>query len=173
MSEFNPAGDVDSAAIARFEGGPAEAVTLAERTRWQRFLAAIWPFTRKGGAWARYGGELGKAYVEAEVQLKQNEATRLAAEAAEIAARADVNRNESGVLFNQQVDNIFADDNLPEAVKVLKLAKLLETNPDLLAQLEKVREIMESLRLTRGTSVEISAALKLEVRNDPRRAATE
>ena len=57
--------------------------------------------------------------------------------------------------FNLEVDAIFMEDGLPEAAKMLKLAKLLEANPDIAEQIDKVSGILEKLCLTRGTRVKI------------------
>jgi hypothetical protein len=158
MREFLPQNDDDVPAIVKLEGTPNE-FAPKERSLWQKFLNVIWPFTRKGGKWAKYGYGLSKTFIEAEVANKQNQAAKTAAEAAELSARADANRNQAAKIFNEQIDSIFKDDLLPESAKLLKLAKLLESNPDLAAQLEKVAELIESLQLLHGTSVEIQAAL--------------
>lgn len=155
MTDFKDSAD-DDCAIVKYEGTPTDYEASEEISRWQRFLNAFFPFTRRGGKLAAYGAELSRAYAEAEVASKQNEAAKKAAEAAEIAALAEVNKNESCRIFNAQVDAIFRDDSLPEAAKLLKLAKLLDTNPQLAEQIDRVADLMNRLNVARGTNVEIS-----------------
>lgn len=159
MSMFLESEENQSPAIVKLEGMPNNSGGH-EPSRWQKFLSLIWPFTSFGGKWAKYGYGLSKTYVEAEVENKQNEAAKTAAEAAEISARADANRNQAAKLFGEQVDNIFKDVTLPETAKLLKLAKLMESNPELVEQIDKVTKLIESLRLLHGASVEIQTALK-------------
>ncbi len=147
----------DDTQIVRFEGNPNDSGETGERSIWSRFLNAIWPFSKRGGEWAKYSGGLGKAFAEAEVSQRANTAARTAAEAAETAARADVSRQEAVRVFNEQIDAIFGDDGLPESAKLLKLAKLLEKNTDLSEQIENVTEIIDRLALTRGSKIKIGA----------------
>jgi hypothetical protein len=149
--------DNDDNSIIRYDGIPTEPFRPHEPTRWQRFLTAIWPFARQGGEWAKYGGELGKAYLDAEIANRTNTASRTAAEAAETAARADFQRQDAVRVFNDQIDSIFKDNNLPHGAKILKLAKLMEANPDLAQQVEKITDIVDKLALRRGARIEIAS----------------
>lgn len=161
MTEWLPTEyDVDTRSIIRFDGNPNEPSRANEATLWKRFLKVIWPFAKTGGEWARYSGELGKTFAEAEVAQRVNTAERIAAEAAETAARADINRQDAVRIFSEQIDAIFSGDNVPESAKMLKLAKLLAANPDLTCQVNKVSKLIETLAKTRGTRIEIVPAVE-------------
>jgi len=134
-------------AIVRVDGGPNHPDRPGESGLFERFRHFIRP-------WLRKGSDLSEAYAEAKVAKEQNEARKTVEEAAEIAARCDVERQRAVKEFNANVDDIFADDGLPEAGKALKLAKLIAANPDLAQQWGKVRTILDSLHLTKGVSIQ-------------------
>jgi hypothetical protein len=75
--------------------------------------------------------------------------------AAEIAARTDLLRNKNVEKLCDLVDDQFSDAD-PELAKNLKLAKFLESNPGIAAQVEKVLTIRERLEREKGVRVEPS-----------------
>lgn len=161
MSDYVP--DIDRApGIIKFDGTPNDSTLPAEPSRWHRFLQAIWPFTRRGGQWARHGAELGRAYAEAEVEFKKNTAARTAAEAAELTARADASRNEAARIFNSEIDSIFANNDIPDHARMLMLAKLFQANPDLAEQVTIVTSLLESLKDQHGTKVEFENPVEID-----------
>ena len=143
----------ETTSIVKYEGTPNEPFRAKEQSRWRQFLRAIWPFAQEGGKWAQYGTDLGRTFAEAEVADRVNRAEKTAAETAEIAASADLKRQESVRVFNTEIDSIFAQDNLPDSAKMLKLAKLFEANPELVQQVDRVTHILERLTLQRGAKV--------------------
>lgn len=101
---------------------------------------------------------LAEAYVkavEAKAEKEISEARKIMAEAAEIAARRELEIQKEGENFLAIVDDIFVNDELTEATKALKLAKLIEKNPEIAAQLVKVKEIIEKLALKDGLNFEL------------------
>ena len=113
---------------------PATAV----QTRWQRVKASLLPYLRKSK-------KLAMAYTESQVEKAQNEARMISEQADEIESRKCLTQQEEVKEFCCTVDSIFADDGLPPVVKALKLAKLMEKNPRLLSQLEKVRDVLDKM----------------------------
>lgn len=118
-----------------------------EEKRWRQFRAWMFPHLKKSE-------KLAEAYAEAKVEKEKSQARKVMEEAAEIAAKSELARQKALKEFGAMVDDVFADDKIPETVRALKLAKLIEKNPEVAAQLEKVKEIIEKLASTRGLSVE-------------------
>ena len=71
--------------------------------------------------------------------------------------------------FNKNIDDIFKEDGLPDSAKMLKLAKLIAENPDIVEQLDKVNGIIEKLGWERGTRIGIldSSEQTLEDQEQP------
>jgi len=84
---------------------------------------------------------------DAEAEIKQQQA-------AEIAARTDLIRNKSTKSYFDLVDAGIGSAD-PELAQDLKLAKLLEENPDVMEQVAKIRAIREKLAAKHGVRVEI------------------
>lgn len=62
--------------------------------------------------------------------------------------------------FNKAVDDIYADDGLPESAKKLKFAKLLENNPGIEKQVERINTIIEKLSYNKGMVFEVQQKQK-------------
>jgi hypothetical protein len=122
-------------------------IYAGDRTCWQKFKAALFPYLRRSK-------ELADAYTEAKVQQERSEACKIAEEASEIAAKKDLIRQKSAKEFGAVIDDIFADDSLPPGAKALKLAKLMEENPQVAAQLDNVKEIIETLALKKDFNIQ-------------------
>lgn len=142
-------------AIVRFEGLPNEPAITNEITLWDKFKQIIWPFARKGGKWAKYGCELGKAFAEAELAKRENEAKKLAAEAANLAAEADFKRAKTLKLINDEIRRIFGNPKSSQEEIKLLLASLIKDHPEISEQIEKVGAIIERLAITKSLSLEI------------------
>ncbi len=140
--------EILEATIVKVEGRPNSPKQPGEQARWKGFKAWLFPYLKKSK-------ELAAAYSQAEVTKKENEARKIAEEAAEIAARKDVTKQKEVQTFNAIIDDIFANDTLPPGAKALKLAKLMEKNPQIAKQLEEVKDIIEKLALTRGVNIEV------------------
>jgi hypothetical protein len=136
------------ATIIKVEGTPNLPEQPEERTRWECFKSWLFPHMRKSK-------ELAQAYTEAKVAKEENEARKKAEEAAEIAARKDLIRQQEASEFNALIDDIFAEDGMPAGAKALKLAKLMEKNPQIVAQLDEVKGIIEELALKKGLNIEL------------------
>jgi hypothetical protein len=139
----------DDHAIVRYEGRPNEASRPAEKTRWQRFLEFIHIKSRKTG-------ELGEAYADAEVAKKKNEAAKVAADAADIAAHADLTRIKVVKAVNDEIERIFSEVNLPPAARMMQLNVLAKEHPEIMEQLDKLESIEDRLRLNRGVRIQIA-----------------
>ena len=135
-------------AIVRFDGRPNDADSPVEKTRWKRFREFLHLSSRKTQ-------ELGEAYVGAEVAKKQNEAAKLGAEAAEIAAKADLKRAQTVKVVNEEIQRIFTDKDVPPEAKVMQLSVLAKEHPEILAQLKIIEEHAESSRVTRGVQIQL------------------
>jgi len=140
--------NISETRLVKVEGRPNSPELPKEQTRWERFKFWLFPHLRKSG-------ELAEAYAEAKVEKEKSEARKRTEEAAEIAARKDVTRQEEVKEFCSIVDGIFADDGLPPGAKALKLAKLMEENPQVAAQLDKIKDLIEKLALNKGFNVEV------------------
>lgn len=111
-----------------------------KRTRWQRFKDALSPHLSGSK-------ELAYAYTKAKVEKELSEALRIAEEAAEIAAKKDLIRQKGVKEFGAVIDDIFAVDSLPPGAKALKLAKLIQENPQVLEQLKIAGKVIEKFSL--------------------------
>jgi hypothetical protein len=47
--------------------------------------------------------------------------------------------------FNKNIDNIYADDGLPESAKIIKMAKLLEKNPEVPNKIDGAIKLLKTL----------------------------
>lgn len=139
--------DTGEASIIKFQGGPNKPDGPGEPKRWRRFKEFVFP-------WLKKGSDLGDAYATAKTAQEKNKADHIAQQAAETAAKSDVARQHAVKLFGENVDAIFQDDDLPDAAKNLKLMKLIESNPDLMKQWEKLQALLGHLHVNRGVSIE-------------------
>jgi hypothetical protein len=107
---------------------------------WQRLKSVLFLyFTRSK--------ELAYTYTEAKVEKERSEARKIAEQADEIAAQKNLIRQKSAKEFSAVINEIFADDGLPTGAKAFKLAKLIEENPRVMSQLEKIGKIVEKFSL--------------------------
>ena len=138
----------DDHAIVRYEGRPNEADRPAEKTRMRRFLELLHLVSRKTT-------EVAEAYADAEVTKKENEAVKIAAQAAEIAARADLTRTIEVKVVNDEIRRIFSEEDMPVETVKMQLKALAERHPEILEQSEKIEQLVERLRLRRGAQFQI------------------
>lgn len=139
---------ISETSLVKVEGRPNLPEKPRERTRWERFKFWLSPHLKKNE-------ELAEAYAKAKVEKEKSEARKRTEEAAEIAARKDLTRQKEVKEFCNIVDVIFADDGLPPGAKALKLAKLMEENPQVAAQLDKIKDLIEKLALSKGLNIEV------------------
>ena len=123
-------------------------ILSGNRTRWQRLKATLFPYLKRSR-------ELAYAYTEAKVEKERGEARKVTGEADEIAARKDLTRQKEVKEFNRSVDDIFKNDGLASGAKVLKLAKLIEKNPQVVEQLEIAEEVIGMLALKKSINIEV------------------
>ena len=152
--------------IGDVAGVPRNRDAKDEDKKWKRFKSF---FRRK----AKKGVKLGEAYAAAEVSKKQSDARKNLEEAAKLAAEKDKIKTEENLQkqkvvqeFNKAVDDIYADDGLPESAKKLKLAKLMENNPEIIKQIDKINTIVDKLSYTKGMVFEVQQEQKALVEGD-------
>lgn len=97
--------------------------------------------------------ELALRAEEALIRKTEAEAEKTLAEAARTAAEKDRARQESLKKFCENVEGVFKPDDSRE-ITMLKFAKLLETNPELAQQLDKVNDIIERMAEQKGFRIE-------------------
>jgi hypothetical protein len=136
--------------IQVFEGMPRNCSQPREASRWQNFLRWACPWLRHS---AETATNLAERYAEATLSTHEADAEKNAQQAADLALQNDTTRHHNVKVFCDLVDDIFPDE--PEAAKSLKLAKLLEANPQIAAQITEVIEIRERLRVCHGTTIEV------------------
>lgn len=119
-----------------------------ERSRFQAFKEFFIPRLARQEA-------LGIAYENAVVNKVDAEGEKLIQEAAKLAAEKDLIKQEQFRTFCETVDKSFSAND-PQQNVMLKLAKLLETNPEIGNQLEKVNEIIHKLRQDKECRIFIS-----------------
>lgn len=150
-----------------FKGIPQEVESVGEKSRWRAFLDFVNPWANRGKALIKTAKELGKEHVQtlneinkAEAKKRTGEAIKSHAEAekikeeaAEIAARKS---NEKVKAVNDEIVRIFSDESLPDQAKALMLANVMNENPEISAQLEKIIDMMSKLQLVNFAEINIS-----------------
>ena len=96
--------------------------------------------------------EIAIAYEEATVRKLDAEGEKLIQEAAKLAAEKDIARQQELKAFCENVDAFFSADDPPHVV-MLKFAKLIEVNPEIAGQLERVNSLIERLNTTRSLQI--------------------
>jgi len=114
--------------------------TFHKITFWHRLKAALFPCLKNSK-------RLAELCAEARVEKERSEACKIAEQANEIVVRSDLIKQNETIVFNSIVNDIFANDGLPPAGKILKLAKLMENNPGIEDRLEDANKIFEKLCL--------------------------
>lgn len=145
-------------AICKVEGVPrtdGEPISRREILSWQSFLQLI-------GLKVKQGSELGEEFLRAKVAQETNAAKKTAEEAAEIAARreecvaaTDLKRQEAAEQF---IENLKSLSELSPLQQTLALAKIMQQNPEIAAQLERIEETMERLKRIHGVKIELAPA---------------
>ena len=125
--------------------GTPNVVNVREKSLFEAFKIFFVPRLRKQE-------ELALAYEEAVVRKTEAEGEKLIEEAAKISAERDVAKQLELKQFCENVEDIFAPNDSPHAM-VLKMAKLLETNPEVAAQLDRVNAVLDKLARERGCLV--------------------
>lgn len=136
--------DVEDAVIHDVKGVPKRS-NKNESSRFRAFLAFFLPRLKKQE-------ELAIAFEEATVRKLDAEGEKLLQEAAKLAAEKDIARQQELKLFQENVERTFSADDRPEVV-LLKMAKLLQSNPEIAAQLNKVNSVLDRLASERNCHV--------------------
>lgn len=122
--------------------GAPKVVTEREKTFFEAFKAFFVPRLRKQEA-------IALAYEEAVVRKTEAEGEKLIEEASKLSAEKDVTKQQELRQFCENVENIFSPSDSPHAT-MLKMAKLLETNPGIAAQLDRVNAVLDRLASEKG-----------------------
>ena len=143
----------DQSQITELSGRPNDSSRPGESERFAGFKKLM----RRLGIWSgpirAETASLAHRAAEAVVAKEEGEASKRAAEAAEISARTDALANENISATFDLID-LINEPGQSEEVRMLKMMALFEQKPELAKQAEKVREIMDRLRLEHGTTVE-------------------
>ena len=83
-----------------------------------------------------YSERLIKEYFEAKIKQEQNIAKK-------IEAQTNILKIKEAKEFNNIINEIFSNNDIPDIAKAFKIAKILESNPKLLEEFQKVQEIFE------------------------------
>ncbi|NTW53524.1 MAG: hypothetical protein HGB15_01910 [Chlorobaculum sp.] len=92
----------------------------------------------------------------AEIEKIKNEAGKFAAEATRIQAQLDDAPISRAIKINEALRQIYSDSATPESVKLLQLSNLMEADPILASQVEKINSICEQLKHIHGTNIYIN-----------------
>jgi len=150
--------DQNKEVIIRYEGTPNHPERKGELGLFRNFLRAF-----SGVAKRRLEVKIGNMSFEKEYSIDREEARpreveteteKFAAEAAEINARHH-ERMLHSIRINEELRKIFSDDKISDETKALELSNLLRSDPEILAQLEKIEEIYGRLRVSRGLKLEV------------------
>lgn len=145
-----------------FKGIPQNLDAPQELSRWKKFLNWANPFFRAAKEDVRRIKEAGVDIVIAESEIKKAEAeqekaiaAQFQAEAANEAAKADLKNMEVVKAVNDEFARIFSDESVPDSAKLLQLAQLTAKHPEILEQIEKIKSMMETLRVVNFTQISI------------------
>lgn len=142
-------------AIARVQGNPKrDDEGKLSRRELLTFDAVRELLSRK----LREGGELAEEFIRAKVAQESNAAKKTAAEAAELTSRREENEANADMVRQQAasqfIENIRQISKLGPIEQTLALAKVMEENPDIARQLDRIQTLVDTLRLTRGLRLE-------------------
>ena len=145
----------DETQMVKFTGTPNKSSREGEQKRWWHFLNVLNPWGKKVGLAADATASMGVAFAKAELSKKVGEGAKLAAEAAELAARKDKLNAETVGVVNDEIARIFAQEGIPDVGKKLQLANLLASNPQIAEQMDNIEAMLTDLKYEHGTVVEI------------------
>jgi len=136
-------------AIVKVSAKPNASDCPYEYKKWQRFVYIILP-------WLKHGRDLARIYTEAKVDREEAQAKKIVEEATKIKVEKDILKQQEVKEFVALVDDIFAKDDLPLPAKMLKIAKLLEANPQIMMQLEKINDFLEKIGLEKEFQIDFT-----------------
>jgi len=95
------------------------------------------------------------SYQNAKITEADGQSAQAIQAAAKIAAERDQLRQKEFDDFCKTIDQHFSGEESPELL-VLKFAKLLQTNPEIVDQIEKVNSLIQSLSLNYSTNIKFT-----------------
>lgn len=137
---------------ARDVGAIPRKISQREASLLSRFISFFVPRLRQQEGLALRAEEALIQKAEADAVKSAAEAEKTIEEAARIAAEKDRLRQDTLQKFNENLDSVFKPED-PREITMLKMAKLLEANPDLEKQLDRVNEIIARLGAQNGTRI--------------------
>ncbi len=148
------------------EGKPIDAQKNTEYKLWSRFKGALKKLSRgKLGIGIGVDGVSFEAEIErskedagfhkAQINKMNAETNRFVAETVEIQARLEENPIKKALVINEELRKIFSDDKIPEEIKYLELAVLMEADSTIAEQMKKISSLYQSLKLLRRVNVSI------------------
>ena len=158
----------EAEAVSRLDGVPRREDDASSLSR--RELLSFRAIAQVLGKKCREGAELAEEYVRAKVAQETNSARRTAEEAAELVSKQELNEAEADVkrqeAANGFIKNIELVENLSPRGQVLALAKLIESNPELGDQIEKIESLIDSLNVIHGAQVGLLAGPQQSLPDD-------
>lgn len=162
MIYWNKDPEEDRSQIIRFEGQPKEPDQKGEHGLFKAFRRAFNKLGKgklgigvgpKGVNIEIEGERREDQQLEAETEKVKAEAKKFAAEAAEIQARLDEDPVVRAMQVNKELRNIFGDEKTPEQIKFLELLNLMDADPQLAAQWDKIESLAQRLNLLHGVQL--------------------
>lgn len=136
--------DSTNCAIRQIHGTPVKS-TAKESSLFEAFKEFFLPRLKQQE-------EIAIAYEVASVKKLDAEGEKIIQEAAKLSAEKDIARQQELKAFCENVDNFFSADDPPH-VMMLKFAKLIEVNPEIAVQLEKVNKLIGQLAATKSLQI--------------------
>ena len=151
MNEFDENPALVETTVTRVDGTPRDPQIS------RRELLSFNAIAQIIGKKVTEGAELGEEYLRAKVAQESNSAEKIAAEAAEIASKQDLNEANADVAKQEAlgkfISNLKQMGDLNPVQQTLALAKMIEDEPGLIEQIEKIESLLHSLRVVHGTTV--------------------
>ena len=151
MDNFDDNNDLNN--IVHYQGIPEEPQKPNEKGFWQKLREKLFPTLKKGEDLAEEF-----AHSKLDAQHAQNQASFQ--DAADKAAKVEEQKIKNKALdiktFNDEVERIYSNTDLPLEAKELQIHNLLAHNPHILEQQQKIRAMIKALALNKGTRVDIS-----------------
>jgi hypothetical protein len=144
--------DEAALALSRVDGTPREGDEITSRRG--MFFGAVASILSK----VVEGVGLGEEYVRAKVAQESNAAAKTAAEAAELASKRELNEAHADIARQDAlkgfIENLQMMKGLNPPQQVMALAKMMQQEPGLFEQIDKIDDLINMLHVKHGTRIE-------------------
>ena len=169
--------DQEPPRLIKVEGAPIDPVTDSKSGLWKAFKRALYELTRGklgfsiGGVTVETELERERDYSEknkAEVEKIKLENEKTVIEIAQAKEQLEENSFNRAIKGNEELRKIYDDEKTPQAVKFLQLMNLVNANPQLASQIDKIKSIATELNLKHDTAIQLLIDSKqIETADDP------